>query len=406
MARPSSTDANTASSDSPIESSPSPPEDSRDGGCLFCLAEIPKAAQKCRFCAEWQRPATHPQSPKKGPWEKFELVGRVSGILLIPLVLAILGFFFNMSLKKSDVDLRMVEVAVEVLGTDPDPKQSAEDQAMRNWAVDVINHHGEIDIPEDVKSTRLPIERKAIERLEAAYAGMENAHARVLALSESLDDIQATLKGIPSPKLLQARQRDIAKAVNDLSESVRNLDENNPIDKATQDRLLSEFYQNNGEWRSHEQFVPQFTDSKWLSASNRERIRSMFENMQHRRTSLDVPPIGDVVELYQLIGTNKNSWLPIAGVERGEGAFACFRQVYDQVERTSDDLQELDASYNALSDLLPQVKGTDAGDYLLELIPVLYQAKRDVITAESHWRSVQAAVSVMPGVPDHSNAAR
>lgn len=119
--------------------------------CLFCAEEIPAAAKKCRFCAEWQKPITAKEAPTKGFWEKLEIVGKILSILLIPIVLALLGNFVNTALKKSDVDLRMVELAVDILQEEP----TEENKELRTWAIAVINKHAQVAITELAKNELL-----------------------------------------------------------------------------------------------------------------------------------------------------------------------------------------------------------------------------------------------------------
>lgn len=59
---------------------------------------------------------------------------------MIPVAVAYIGNSVNQSLKKSDVNLRMVEVAVDVLKAEPTEKN----QSLRDWAVKVIDSHADV----------------------------------------------------------------------------------------------------------------------------------------------------------------------------------------------------------------------------------------------------------------------
>lgn len=48
---------------------------------------------------------------KKDFWDKL----KIGGFVAIPIVIAIIGFFANSSLKSKDIEVRMIELAVGIL---------------------------------------------------------------------------------------------------------------------------------------------------------------------------------------------------------------------------------------------------------------------------------------------------
>jgi hypothetical protein len=124
--------------------------------CRSCAEPIKDAAAKCRYCGEWQTPQPTKGEKPKDPWDKFDVAGRVLGLLLIPGVLALLGSTGNQSLKRSDVNLRMVELAIEVLRVEP----TTNNAALKDWAIKVIDQHSDVKFSEpaqaELKSEPLP----------------------------------------------------------------------------------------------------------------------------------------------------------------------------------------------------------------------------------------------------------
>ena len=116
--------------------------------CRSCAEKINEAAEKCRYCGEWQTPQpTKPDKPKDA-WDKFDVIARVLSLLLIPVVLALSGSAVNRSLKRSDVNLRMVELAIEVLRVEP----TTNNVALKEWAIKVIDQHSDVAFGQPAQS--------------------------------------------------------------------------------------------------------------------------------------------------------------------------------------------------------------------------------------------------------------
>lgn len=78
----------------------------------------------------------------KDGWDKLQVLGAVA----LPIVALFLGHWFSQSLKQGETKVRLVEVAVDVLKTDP--KTTEEVPGLRDWAVKVINKYSELPLPE------------------------------------------------------------------------------------------------------------------------------------------------------------------------------------------------------------------------------------------------------------------
>ena len=103
--------------------------------CTVCAEEIQDDARKCHCCGEWQGAMPASRRVRKDWWDKFDVVGKTFGLLLIPVILAIAGNVVNQSIKSKEVNLRLVEMAVDILKTQP----NATNYALREWAVTVVD---------------------------------------------------------------------------------------------------------------------------------------------------------------------------------------------------------------------------------------------------------------------------
>jgi hypothetical protein len=82
---------------------------------------------------------------KKDSWDKAQVVGAILGSIAAPIVVILLGSLFAWSMKEGETKARLVEVAVDVLKTDPKTTQSI--PGLRDWAVDVINSYSPKPLP-------------------------------------------------------------------------------------------------------------------------------------------------------------------------------------------------------------------------------------------------------------------
>src|SRR5262245_61466856 len=112
--------------------------------CKYCLEQIPAAAKKCRYCGEWQAP----HAPSESYWQKAEIIGRILSILLIPVVLAVLGNVLSTTLKSRDVDMKMVEIATDILKAKPDESQ----KDLRDWAIASMDAHSRVPFSVEAKN--------------------------------------------------------------------------------------------------------------------------------------------------------------------------------------------------------------------------------------------------------------
>lgn len=71
-------------------------------------------------------------SRKKDLWDKLHTVSGLLGTVAIPVVALLLGHWFTQSLKQGEAKARLVELAVDILKTDPKNTNSV--PGLRDWA--------------------------------------------------------------------------------------------------------------------------------------------------------------------------------------------------------------------------------------------------------------------------------
>lgn len=83
--------------------------------------------------------------PRDG-WSKFRDFATGGSLLLIPLVVAGIGYMIDLSTKDRDVRIKTVQIAISVLKEEPDVKD-AHDSVLRSWAMDVIDQYSGVPLP-------------------------------------------------------------------------------------------------------------------------------------------------------------------------------------------------------------------------------------------------------------------
>ena len=84
-------------------------------------------------------------------WEKAKVLSAMIASILIPLAIALSGNWYSNSLKEKDVQARYIELAIGILMKEPKP----ENEQIRKWAVDTINHYSVVPIKEDARQELL-----------------------------------------------------------------------------------------------------------------------------------------------------------------------------------------------------------------------------------------------------------
>jgi|TARA_B110000908_G_C10006510_1_gene336555 SMC interacting uncharacterized protein involved in chromosome segregation len=84
-------------------------------------------------------------------WNKLKALSTIIASIFVPIAIVIIGNSYSTALKESEIQVRYVELAVEILKEDPSKKRSN----MREWAVDLINNYSEIEIDLETRNELL-----------------------------------------------------------------------------------------------------------------------------------------------------------------------------------------------------------------------------------------------------------
>lgn len=84
---------------------------------------------------------------KKDWWDKAKIIFEIGAILAV----IYYGNMLNSSLKNKEINLQMVKVAIDVLRTEP----TENTQALREWAVEIVDRCSAIPFNENIKKSLL-----------------------------------------------------------------------------------------------------------------------------------------------------------------------------------------------------------------------------------------------------------
>jgi hypothetical protein len=89
----------------------------------------------------------YPDEKPKDKWDKAEILAKILGAVLLPVITICIAYMLNASIQERSSRVRMVELAVEILKSDP--KAATNANYMRGWAVEVLQKNSEVPLPED-----------------------------------------------------------------------------------------------------------------------------------------------------------------------------------------------------------------------------------------------------------------
>lgn len=93
---------------------------------------------------------------QKDCWDKSKIIINTVALIAVPVLIAFYGHSINLTLKKKEIEVKYIEIAVSVLRERP----SDETAGLRNWAVDVLSSYSPIpistDVIEELKRNPLP----------------------------------------------------------------------------------------------------------------------------------------------------------------------------------------------------------------------------------------------------------
>jgi hypothetical protein len=83
----------------------------------------------------------------KDAWDKAEIMAKTLGAVLLPLITLWIAYMLNASIQDRASRVRMVELAVEILKSDPNTSTNA--NYMRGWALEVLQKNSEVPLPKE-----------------------------------------------------------------------------------------------------------------------------------------------------------------------------------------------------------------------------------------------------------------
>lgn len=132
------------------------------------------------LCAYDARNMTNELPPS---WEKLKAIGNIVATLGIPILLAIVANSFSQRQKEMEIGIRYVELATQILRADPSP----DTQALRTWAVSIIENYSPVPLSE-AASKNLEFERLKTE--------MQNYSTRLQSTSNSTAAVHGAIMDI------------------------------------------------------------------------------------------------------------------------------------------------------------------------------------------------------------------
>ena len=90
-------------------------------------------------------------------WEKFKICSNAFAAIFIPIAVAAIGWFYTQSISEREIQGKFVELAVEILETEPTPKN----MELRKWGTQIINKYSGVPLTQELQKglidkTRLP----------------------------------------------------------------------------------------------------------------------------------------------------------------------------------------------------------------------------------------------------------
>ena len=120
-------------------------------------------------------------------WKKVETIAKITSLVLVPIVLAIIGALINNSIKGKELKLKYVELAVNILKEEPNEKT----KNLREWAIKNINDYSQIKMSAEVQKE---LEKNVLFSVQVAEFTSDSLRTWLTQSPENLDILAAWLK--------------------------------------------------------------------------------------------------------------------------------------------------------------------------------------------------------------------
>ena len=97
----------------------------------------------------------YPDEKPKDSWDKAEILAKILGAVLLPVITICIAYLLNASIQDRSARVRMIELAVEILKSDP--KSATNANYMRGWAVEVLQKNSEVPLPKEASDALMEL---------------------------------------------------------------------------------------------------------------------------------------------------------------------------------------------------------------------------------------------------------
>jgi hypothetical protein len=108
----------------------------------------------------------YPDEKPKDKWDKAEILAKILGAVLLPVITICIAYILNASIQDRSARVRMIELAVEILKSDP--KAATNANYMRGWAVEVLQKNSEVPLPEEASKLLMELPLPIIVRTQSS----------------------------------------------------------------------------------------------------------------------------------------------------------------------------------------------------------------------------------------------
>ena len=82
-------------------------------------------------------------------WQRALAVAKIIALIATPVIIAIGTNQINLSIKQQDVKVRMLEIAIDILKTDP--QKLSNDPQLRDWAINLLEKNSDVPTPKEAR---------------------------------------------------------------------------------------------------------------------------------------------------------------------------------------------------------------------------------------------------------------
>ena len=81
-------------------------------------------------------------------WQKAKILSMLLASVLVPVAIATVGHFINSAIKKNELELKYIEMAIEILRDRPNDNNTN----IREWAINIVNEYAEVKLSPEARN--------------------------------------------------------------------------------------------------------------------------------------------------------------------------------------------------------------------------------------------------------------